>query len=95
MSDPLLTVGVESRRGRRLARENEYKLAAVCGSRERGRETERDCGFQPHGQVLWALGDELCTKAVPGTWTDKRSRALYGCVRGGLDWERLLGCGAK
>ena len=84
VTDLPLTVGVESGGGRRLAWENEYKLAAVCGSRDSGRETERDCGFQPHSQVLWTLGDKLRTKAVPGTWADKRSRALYGCVRGGF-----------
>ena len=51
-------------------------------------------GFQPHSQVLWTRGDKR-TKVAPGTWAEKRSRALYGCVRGWLDWERLLGCGAK
>ena len=34
-------LGVGSRGGRRLARENEYKLAAACGSRDSGREAEQ------------------------------------------------------
>lgn len=71
VTDLPLTVGVESGGGRRLAWENEYKLAAACGSRDSGRETERDSGFQPHTQVLWTLGDKLCTKAVPGTWAER------------------------